>query len=109
MRTRWLSTCAQKECRGPYTRRNDTVNTLNNIPERARLWYRSNVDPREVFDWVMIALLPVLLILAPAFVSWLWNRLMPDIFGLPTINYWQALGLMVLSNCFFYRSSRRKR
>lgn len=79
---------------------------MRSTPERVRLWYRSNVDLGEIMGWGMIVLVPVLLILAPAFVSWLWNRLMPDIFGLQAINYWQALGLMVLVNCFFYRSSR---
>jgi hypothetical protein len=28
----------------------------------------------------------------------LWNWLMPPIFGLPAITYWQALGLFVLSH-----------
>jgi len=28
---------------------------------------------------------------------WLWNWLMPVIFGLPVINFWQALGLNLLS------------
>jgi hypothetical protein len=28
----------------------------------------------------------------------LWNWLMPEIFGLPVINFWQALGLCVLSS-----------
>ncbi|MDR3324915.1 MAG: hypothetical protein LBS82_02855 [Spirochaetaceae bacterium] len=31
----------------------------------------------------------------------LWNRLLPDIFGLPAINYWQALGLWALSRILF--------
>ncbi len=31
----------------------------------------------------------------------LWNALIPDIFGLTTINYWQALGLAVLSKMIF--------
>jgi hypothetical protein len=28
---------------------------------------------------------------------WLWNWLMPLIFGLPTLTYWQAVGLFILS------------
>ena len=28
---------------------------------------------------------------------WLWNWLMPTIFNLPTITFWQALGLNALS------------
>ena len=27
---------------------------------------------------------------------WLWNWLMPNIFGLSTINFWQAIGLQML-------------
>ena len=37
-----------------------------------------------------------------AFIGWvvmaLWNWLMPDIFGLKTIDYWQAWGLLALSS-----------
>lgn len=35
------------------------------------------------------------------FVKWLWNALMPEIFGLPDIGYWQAVGLAVLAHVFF--------
>jgi hypothetical protein len=31
----------------------------------------------------------------------LWNALLPGIFGLRTINFWQALGLLVLSKILF--------
>jgi hypothetical protein len=31
----------------------------------------------------------------------LWNELMPAIFHLPVITFWQALGLLVLSKIFF--------
>jgi len=34
-------------------------------------------------------------------VMWLWNGLMPDIFHLGKITYWQAVGLLVLSKIFF--------
>lgn len=30
-------------------------------------------------------------------IMWLWNWLMPLIFGLPTLTYWQAVGLFILS------------
>ena len=33
--------------------------------------------------------------------SGLWNVLMPAIFGLPAISFWQALGLLVLSRLLF--------
>ena len=31
----------------------------------------------------------------------LWNWLMPELFGLNTINYWQAVGLFILSKILF--------
>lgn len=34
-------------------------------------------------------------------VMWLWNHLMPVIFGLHAVNFWQALGLLVLSKILF--------
>ncbi|MBN2093385.1 hypothetical protein JW964_27420 [candidate division KSB1 bacterium] len=34
-------------------------------------------------------------------VMWLWNWLMPEIFGLPTITFWKAWGLVVLSHILF--------
>ena len=35
------------------------------------------------------------------FVMWLWNWLMPDIFNLSEISYWQAWGLVLLAHIFF--------
>ncbi len=34
----------------------------------------------------------------------LWNRLMPEIFGLTEISYWQAWGLLILSSILFKSS-----
>lgn len=34
-------------------------------------------------------------------VMFLWNALLPEIFGLPIINFWQAAGLLALSRIFF--------
>jgi hypothetical protein len=31
----------------------------------------------------------------------LWNELMPEIFGLPALNYWQAAGLLILARILF--------
>lgn len=36
--------------------------------------------------------------------KWLWNWLMPYLFGLPEINIWKALGINLLSS-FLFRSS----
>jgi len=34
---------------------------------------------------------------------WLWNLVMPPVFGLHAISFWQALGLLVLSRILFGR------
>lgn len=34
-------------------------------------------------------------------VMWLWNHLMPGIFGLREISYWEAFGLFLLSKLLF--------
>ncbi|HPQ67895.1 MAG TPA: hypothetical protein PKW95_02125 [bacterium] len=34
-------------------------------------------------------------------VMWLWNAVMPGIFDLPTIGYWQAVGLFILAHLLF--------
>ena len=34
-------------------------------------------------------------------VMWLWNRLMPPLFGLHVLSFWQALGLLILSKIVF--------
>jgi hypothetical protein len=34
-------------------------------------------------------------------VMWLWNALLPQIFGIAAVNFWQALGLLVLCRMLF--------
>jgi hypothetical protein len=34
-------------------------------------------------------------------VAWLWNAVMPKVFGLGEIGYWQAVGLLILAKIFF--------
>ena len=34
-------------------------------------------------------------------IMWLWNWLMPHIFGLPAIGYWEGWGLLILSSILF--------
>jgi len=46
----------------------------------------------------------VIIILLSFPTMWLWNWLMPEIFGLTTINIWQALGIMILSHILFKQS-----
>jgi hypothetical protein len=40
---------------------------------------------------------------------WLWNWLMPDIFSLPEITFWQALGLNALATILFKQNTNTKK
>lgn len=48
---------------------------------------------------MMIAL--VIIIIVGLVVQLLWNWLIPDLFGLKTITYWQGVGLLVLCKILF--------
>ncbi|MEZ4810043.1 MAG: hypothetical protein R2819_06750 [Allomuricauda sp.] len=50
---------------------------------------------------MMVIIFSVLFLLAIYVLMRLWNWLMPDLFGLGAINYWQALGIMVLAKLLF--------
>ena len=55
---------------------------------------------------VLGAIILIALIIALP-VMWLWNWLMPDIFGLIKINFYQSLGLVILFNMLFNASSSK--
>lgn len=38
-------------------------------------------------------------------VMWVWNAVIPSIFGLPTIGFGQAMGLIILAKLLFYNGS----
>ncbi len=48
-----------------------------------------------------LALWPIVSLLLALPVKLLWNWLMPVIFGLPVITFWQAAGLMLLISILF--------
>ena len=50
---------------------------------------------RRVLKIVLFAVLAIPLF--GSLVMWLWNWLMPAVFGLRAINFWQAFGLLILS------------
>ncbi len=53
---------------------------------------------------LVLGFLIVLGLLIALPIQWLWNWLMPVLFGLPTITFWQALGLFGLTRCLFPHS-----
>jgi len=54
---------------------------------------------RRVLKFVLIAVLAGGIF--SFVVMWLWNRLMPILFGLHVLSFWQALGLLILSKILF--------
>ena len=50
--------------------------------------------------WLFL-IIPLAILAFGAIVMLLWNALMPDIFHLGEISYWQALGLLILSKLLF--------
>lgn len=57
----------------------------------------------RIIGMVLIGLIFVVLF-ALAFgllVKWIWNLLMPDLFGLKEITYWQAFGMVILAKLLF--------
>ena len=50
---------------------------------------------------LIVLLVPIGLTVFSFLVMWLWNWLVPPVFGWHTINFWQALGIFVLSKILF--------
>ncbi|MDR1372913.1 MAG: hypothetical protein LBJ17_07360 [Dysgonamonadaceae bacterium] len=48
-----------------------------------------------------VVMATVALVLFGLIVMWLWNWLFPDLFGIKTIDFWHAIGLLILSKIFF--------
>ena len=55
-------------------------------------------SPLEIVGIIIFGAIAItgLAILFGFVIMWLWNWLMPLIFGLPLLNYWQAVGLFIL-------------
>lgn len=55
-------------------------------------------SPGEIIGIVLFGGIAIigLAILFGFIIMWLWNWLMPDIFGLPELDYWRAVGLFIL-------------
>ncbi|PJZ58615.1 hypothetical protein [Leptospira barantonii] len=58
----------------------------------------TNHHHRRGFFFGKLLFIPIIIFGIGALVWQLWNWLMPAIFGLTTIDYWQACGLLVLSH-----------
>lgn len=66
---------------------------------------RLDIFFRNLPKWAQILLMALLAVVGVTvfgfifgyIIMWLWNKLMPEIFGLTTINYWQGIGLFILA------------
>ena len=77
-----------------------------NRPDRQRGracgWWEDRSLPEKILAGIGFAILGIgLLALFGLVVMLLWNWLMPDLFGLKTVSYWQAWGLLILSAILF--------
>jgi hypothetical protein len=65
-------------------------------------WWEDRSLPEKIILGIGFGILAIgLIALCGWVVMLLWNWLMPEIFGLKTLNYWQAWGLLALSTILF--------
>jgi hypothetical protein len=75
---------------------------------RHKRWVEWSVRAKVASIVAGIVLIPGFLALFGAITMWLWNWLMPTIFKLPVIGFWQAVGILVLSHILFKGGHMRK-
>jgi hypothetical protein len=68
---------------------------------RHKPWSERSLGAKILVIAAVAVLAPAFLALCGAVTMWLWNALMPEIFKLPAIGFWQAVGLLALSQIFF--------
>lgn len=79
----------------------------NHISEKPFKPYRSSdskaMKTLRIIGMVFVGLIFVVLfaLVFGFLVKWIWNLLMPELFGLKEITYWQAFGMVVLAKLLF--------
>lgn len=68
---------------------------------RRHRWAQRSAGAKMMFIAAAIVIVPALFALFTAVTMWLWNWLMPVIFNLPVITFWQAAGILILSRILF--------
>ena len=78
------------------------IHNMQGRKRRAEDWWEEKSLPEKI-SWGFLFGIAGLAFFALCgwVVMLLWNWLMPDIFGLKQINYWQAWGLFILSSMLF--------
>jgi hypothetical protein len=75
------------------------METSENRNDMRNHWHHRR--PRGLWIALGIVGFTALAFLFGAIIMWLWNGLMPDIFHLGLITYWQGLGLAILGRLIF--------
>jgi hypothetical protein len=68
---------------------------------RRKKWSEWPLKARVGMIVAGVVLAPAFLALCAATTMWLWNWLIPGIFKLPAIGFWQAAGILILSHILF--------
>jgi Ca2+/H+ antiporter, TMEM165/GDT1 family len=63
-------------------------------------------NPESTHTWrkrrfLFMFLIPIIFLAVTFVVMFLWNTILPDVIHVGVINYWQALGILVLSRILF--------
>lgn len=66
-------------------------------------WHERSFPVKLLLVVAGIAFVCGIVVLVGFILMWLWNWLMPVIFHLPLIGFWQALGLLALATILFKR------
>jgi hypothetical protein len=69
--------------------------------KRHKRWSEWSVRSKVLVITGAIVCVPGMVALFAAVTMWLWNWLMPAIFKLPVIGFWQAVGIIILSHILF--------
>jgi hypothetical protein len=64
-------------------------------------WAEWSTGSKGILIFGIVVAVLCLLALCGAVTMWLWNGLMPAIFKLPEIGFWQAIGIIILSQILF--------
>lgn len=47
--------------------------------------------------WLLVAFVVIGTFVSTALLQWLWNETMPELFRIPTVTFWQAFRLLLIS------------
>ena len=67
----------------------------------SKMYMKNRFDRKVVRGFFMVIALLVFIIVAGSVVKFLWNALLPDLFGWKTLSFLQAVGLLLLTRILF--------